>query len=117
MPPNPVVTEPNELSVGAGVGVEPNPVVGVEPKPDGVPNPVGGVLGTEAKLDDTLGVDGVVGAGETVVGLFAASNAFACKSLSPPANMIPDSVPVRNVAIGIIISKNFWSIGLIAFNG
>jgi hypothetical protein len=31
--------------------------------------------------------------------------------------MIPDRVPVKNVAIGIINSKNFWSIGLIAFNG
>jgi hypothetical protein len=28
-----------------------------------------------------------------------------------------DSVPVKNVAIGIINSKNFWSIGEIAFSG
>lgn len=39
--------------------------------------------------------------------LFAASSAFALKSLSPPANIIPDKVPVKKVAIGIIISKNF----------
>ena len=61
--------------------------------------------------------DSFFGAGETGGGLFAASSAFALKSLSLPANMIPDSVPVKNVAIGIINSKNFWSIGLIAFKG
>ena len=60
---------------------------------------------------------GVVGAGLTAGALLAASNALALRSLSPPANMIPLSVPVKNVAIGIINSKNFWSIGLIAFNG
>ena len=100
----PPIGPPIELSIGAGGGLK---LVGVE-------NPVGAELGIEEKLGDTLGVDG---GGETGVCLFAASNAFACKSLSPPANMIPDNVPVKNVAIGIIISKNFWSIGLIAFNG
>ena len=40
-----------------------------------------------------------------------------CASLSPPANIIPDNVPVKNVAIGIINSKNFWSIGEIALSG
>ena len=100
----PPIGPPIELSMGAGGGV----------KLGGLENPAGGVLGIGEKLGDTLGVDG---GGETGVGLFAASNAFACKSLSPPANMIPDKVPVKNVAIGIIISKNFWSIGLIAFNG
>ena len=93
---------PIELSTGTGGGL----------KLDVAENPDGAELGTEGMLDDTW-----FGAGETGVGLFAASNAFACKSLSPPANMIPDNVPVKNVAIGIIISKNFWSIGLIAFNG
>ena len=47
----------------------------------------------------------------------AISIAFIAASLSLPANMMPDSVPVKNVAIGIINSKNFWSIGEIAFNG
>ena len=61
--------------------------------------------------------DSVFGGPETTGGLFAASNAFARNSLSLPANMIPLSVPVKNVAIGIINSKNFWSIGEIAFNG
>jgi hypothetical protein len=37
----------------------------------------------------------------------AISIAFIAASLSLPANMIPDSVPVKNVAIGIINSKNF----------
>lgn len=108
MPPKPdmgpPIGPPIELSAGAGGGL----------KLAGAGNPVGAELGTGVKLGDTLGVDG---GGETVVGLFAASSAFACKSLSPPANIIPDKVPVKNVAIGIIISKNFESIGLIAFNG
>jgi len=77
----------------------------------GIVGDTGGVANTGPETD------GVVGAGETGVGLFAASNAFAFKSLSLPANIIPDNVPVKKVAIGIIISKNFWSIGLIAFNG
>ena len=50
---------------------------------------------------------GVVGLGLTVGALLAASNAFALRSLSLPANMIPDNVPVKNVAIGMINSKNF----------
>jgi hypothetical protein len=64
----------------------------------------------------------LIGVAGGVAGLFvqpevAACSAAFCASLSPPANMIPDRVPVKNVAIGIINSKNFWSIGLIAFNG
>jgi hypothetical protein len=56
-----------------------------------------------------LGADtlDVVGEGLTVVGLVAASSAFIRASLSLPANMIPERVPVKNVAIGIINSKNF----------
>ena len=69
------------------------------------------------KLDVVGRLGELVGAGETGGGLFAASSAFARKSLSLPANIIPDKVPVKNVAIGIINSKNFWSIGLIAFKG
>jgi len=101
----PPIGPPIELSMGAGGGVK----LGRLESPAGTEK-----LETGGTLDDMFGV---VGAGETGVGLFAASNAFACKSLSPPANMIPDNVPVKNVAIGIIISKNFESIGLIAFNG
>ena len=56
----------------------------------------------EKPPDDGLGVDGL---GDPP--LFAASNAFILASLSPPANMIPGSVPVKNVAIGMINSKNF----------
>lgn len=47
---------------------------------------------------------GVLGAGDP---LLAASNALALRSLSPPASIIPDSVPVKKVAIGMISSKNF----------
>ncbi len=47
------------------------------------------------------------GAGDTGVGLVAASKAFILASGSLPASIIPDSVPVKNVAIGIISSKNF----------
>jgi hypothetical protein len=93
------------------------PVIGVVPHdgsavngvlivfpPNGAP-PNAGLLKLELALSP-LGA-GVVGAGLTVGALLAASNAFALKSLSPPANMIPLSVPVKNVAIGIINSKNF----------
>ena len=96
MPPNPVTTA-GALSKGFENPVDPNPDVGIE------------------KLD----VDGAGGGGggETGGGLFAASNAFALNSLSSPANMIPDNVPVKNVAIGIINSKNLLSTGLIPFIG
>ena len=47
----------------------------------------------------------------------AASRALALRSLSLPASMIPESVPVRNVAMGMINSKNFWSMGLMALSG
>ena len=80
LPPNPVVT------IGAN---------GAGAKTGGAPLKLG------------VGVDGVVGAGDTVVGRVAACSAIFCASLSPPANMIPDNVPVKNVAIGIINSKNF----------
>ena len=72
--------------------------------------------GDEEKVEE-LDDGSLFGGPETTGGLFAASNAFARNSLSLPANMIPDRVPVKNVAIGIINSKNFWSIGEIAFNG
>ena len=98
MPPKPVT--------GAGVELK------FEPKPPDVG-------AGKPDVEDILGVkDGsLFGGPETTGGLFAASNAFARNSLSLPANMIPDRVPVKNVAIGIINSKNFWSIGEIAFNG
>jgi hypothetical protein len=48
---------------------------------------------------------GVLGLGEPP--LLAAFNASILASLSPPANIIPDKVPVKNVAIGMISSKNF----------
>ena len=73
-----------------------------------------GVEGVNGLGVDTLDVDG---AGLTGVGLVAASSAFIFASLSLPANMIPERVPVKNVAIGIINSKNFWSIGEIALSG
>jgi hypothetical protein len=100
LPPKPV----------AGVGIE----LKVEPS--------GFVVGA-GKLDvvDKLGVKdepvSLFGAGETGVGLVAASIALPLRSLSLPANIMPDKVPVKNVAIGIINSKNFWSIGEIAFSG
>ena len=98
------------------------------PKPtagDGVvsklePNPLAagaGKLGVEGKLDEKDELVSLFGAGETGVGLLAASSAFPLRSLSLPANIMPDRVPVKNVAIGIINSKNFWSIGEIAFSG
>ena len=102
MPPKPVAgagvvskLEPNPPVVGAGAG-----------KPD-----------VEGMLDEKDAAGSLFGAGETGVGLLAASSAFPLRSLSLPANIIPDSVPVKNVAIGIINSKNFWSIGEIAFSG
>ena len=102
MPPKPVAgagvvskLEPNPPVVGAGAG-----------KPD-----------VEGMLDEKDDAGSLFGAGETGVGLLAASSAFPLRSLSLPANIIPDSVPVKNVAIGIINSKNFWSIGEIAFSG
>ena len=51
--------------------------------------------------------DGVVGAGLGEPPLLAAFSASIRASLSLPASMIPDKVPVRNVAIGMISSKNF----------
>ena len=99
MPPKPVV--------GAGVvsKLEPNGFAAGAEKPV-----VEGML-------DVRDAGSFFGAGETGVGLLAASSAFPLRSLSLPANIMPDSVPVKNVAIGIINSKNFWSIGEIAFSG
>jgi hypothetical protein len=76
---------PNPFDVGAEK-------LGVEGKPD-----------EKVELEDEEGL----GAGDTGVGLLAASNAFPLRSLSLPANIMPDNVPVKNVAIGIINSKNF----------
>ena len=102
MPPKPVITGAEKaLGVGATGAVNADGIVGA------------GVNGLGA---DTLGV--AVGLGLTVVGLVAASIAFMRASLSSLlANMMPESVPVKKVAIGIINSKNFWSIGDIAFSG
>ena len=71
----------------------------------------------EGTLDEKDEPVSLFGAGETGVGLVAASIALPLRSLSLPANIMPDKVPVKNVAIGIINSKNFWSIGEIAFSG
>ena len=49
--------------------------------------------------------------------LVAASMALARSSLSSPANMIPLSVPVRNVAMGMMSWKNLLSTGLMPFMG
>jgi hypothetical protein len=105
LPPKPVTT--------CGVKVEAADVNAVEDTL-GVANPLDGVV-KALDVPPKLGVDG--GAGETVLGLVAACNAIFCASLSPPANIIPDKVPVKNVAIGTINSKNFWSIGEIALSG
>ena len=108
--PNPLPPKP--LVVGAE---EPNP-------PDAAPNPAEDELGVVNPLDDKLNPPlddppGGVGVGGLSHPLFAASNACFCASGLLPASIMPDNVPVRNVAIGIISSKNLESIGLIAFNG
>jgi hypothetical protein len=56
------------------------------------------------------------GAGGGAAGLGTADNPLAdipaiAASLPVPASIIPDNVPVKNVAIGIISSKNLESIG------
>jgi len=61
-----------------------------------------------------LGVEGLDGGVPGLLTPDAASIALPLKSLSLPANMIPERVPVRKVAIGIINSKNLESIGAIA---
>jgi len=99
LPPNPVETGAAENEFAGG------------PEPNGVGAPNEGALGVNGfgaigGVDDGGGAD-----------LEAASIAFALKSLSSPANIIPDNVPVKNVAIGTINSKNFWSIGEIALSG
>lgn len=84
---------------------------------EGIADPIGGAGGTNGlEVNDE---DGPIGEeGEGVEGLLAASSAFILASLSSlPASIIPERVPVKNVAIGIISSKNFWSIGEIAFRG
>ena len=123
VPPNP--PPPKLLALFPPSGALPNPVVGAgEPKPPGVvPNPVAGAPNAVAPLGDVLNppFDNPpllgVGLGGRSHPEFAAFKAAACASLSPFDNMIPDNVPVKNVAIGIISSKNFWSIGLIALSG
>jgi len=74
---------------------------------EGIADPIEGVGGTKG-----LGAnndEGPIGEeGDGVEGLLAASSAFILASLSSlPASIIPESVPVKNVAIGIISSKNF----------
>ncbi|NDC22871.1 MAG: hypothetical protein EB078_08545 [Proteobacteria bacterium] len=100
MPPKPTT------GAGAGAALK----LELKPLDTGAEKPDAG--GMPAEKDDSenlvaAGAGAGVGAGDTGVGLLAASNAFAFKSLSPPANIIPDNVPVKNVAIGIINSKNF----------
>ena len=73
---------------------------------DGI-EPIGG-------RDVGAGADGGAGGGALFV---LASIAALRSSLSSPANMIPDRVPVKNVAIGIINSKNLLSTGDIPFIG
>ena len=51
--------------------------------------------------------DGVLGAGLGEPPLLAAFSASILASLSLPASIIPERVPVKNVAIGMISSKNF----------
>ena len=74
-------------------------------------------LGAGEKEDGLVVSFFCIGVGGLSHPLLAACSAAFCASLSLPASMIPDRVPVKNVAIGIINSKNFWSIGLIAFKG
>jgi len=75
-----------------------------------------GTLGIAVK-PTALGVEGLAGGVPGLLTPDAASIALPLKSLSLPANMIPERVPVRKVAIGIINSKNLESIGAIAFIG
>ena len=80
----------------------------------GVPNGELSALGAADLLNPKfIGAGGAEGGG----GLLAASNALARRSLSSPANMMPDRVPVKNVAMGMINSKNLLSTGLIPFMG
>lgn len=80
--------------------------------------PAGGLNVAGLLNDDTiplvLGEPPPTGVGAD---LLAASMALPRSSLSSPANMIPDSVPVKNVAMGIMSSKNLLSTGLIPFMG
>ena len=117
---------PNPPGVGTAAAAPNPPGAGVpnvdEPNAGGVtveptfPNPPNVCEPNEFVTTGALGV-GLVGVGGILQPLFAASNAARCASLSPFDNIIPDNVPVKNVAIGIINSKNFWSIGLMALSG
>jgi hypothetical protein len=92
---NPGLTDP-KLSNVLDIGELKFPVDA--PNVDAAPNPL---------TDDLLGAV-ATGVGGLSHPLFAAANACFCASLSPGlANMIPLSVPVKNVAIGMINSKNF----------
>jgi len=114
----PVCYHNSGSNAGGGAALPPKPVTtgaGAENVGAGEPNGFAvGVTGANGFGADVLGV---FGAGLTGVGLVAASSAFILASLSFPANIIPDNVPVKNVAIGIINSKNFWSIGEMALRG
>jgi len=95
--------------LGGGGGMNELLGVGVEPNGVGAPNGAG----LFKPPDGSVGV----GFGLTGVDLVAASIAFIFASLSLPASIMPDRIPVRNVEIGINNSKNFWSIGDIALSG
>ena len=107
--PKPPPLKPAGAVVAAGAPKPPD----AAPNPaDDAPNaeaPLGGVLNDDPNPPLDGPPDGAVGVG--LGGLdqpaFAAVNACFCASLSPPANIIPLSVPVKNVAIGTISSKNF----------
>ena len=94
-----------------GAGLPPKPVTTCGTITGAGANEACGADGTGVEFDNATGVGGLSHPE------FAAFSAAACESLSPPANIMPDRVPVKNVAIGTISSKNFWSIGEIAFNG
>lgn len=99
------------LIIGAA-GADPNGLVGAGAEPNAVE--ADGALKLAfnppklADAENPLLEEGVDDVLELTVGaLLAASSALALRSLSLPANMIPLNVPVKNVAIGMINSKNF----------
>ena len=104
-PPNPLPL-PKDCAPNAAVA-------GALKPPDAAPNPDEDAPGVAKLFGDELNPPfddppfGGVGLGGLSQPLFAASSAFCCASGLLPANIIPDSVPVKNVAIGTISSKNF----------